>query len=291
MVAQPPVDLTRRIKDIVHHVGPLPGEARSPILHYLQTVTAIRTALRYTERAFSRSEGDRPVADSHLDRIYGMALVSFIQSFERFLKELAAECVDHLADFVADDRFNVFKIQGSSLASHFATGTLGKSLCESATWLDCEEINKRFRELLADPFQSGGPSFHLFPRPNQLPAEERARHEPMSVVWQLRHTAVHNVGVITQSDGVKLRLLMREPVAAPSLLAPTRKDLRYLKRFLDETAAVCNRRVGERLADLLTTLHGPTPGLLPPQEVADRVAASFRIPVTVAGVAGTVPPD
>jgi hypothetical protein len=85
--------------------------------------------------------------DRHLRRLYGMALVSLVESFERFLKEVAAECVDCLAPFVVDDRFNVFAIQGSGLASHFGTGTLGKSLCESSTWLDCEEISKRFRKL------------------------------------------------------------------------------------------------------------------------------------------------
>ena len=163
-----------------------------------------------------------------------MALISLVENFERLLKELASECVDCLADFIVDDRFNAFKIQGSGLASHFGTGTLGKSLCESSTWLDCEEINDRFRKLLSDPFQTGGNYFYLFPKQNQQPAAEVWRYEPMSVVWQLRHSAVHNVGVITQSDGVKLRLLAREAVHAPRLLAPTRDDIRYLKRFLDE---------------------------------------------------------
>jgi hypothetical protein len=49
--------------------------------------------------------------------------------------------VDHLARYVLDDRFNAFKVQGSALAAHFDTDTLGRSLCESATWLDCDEIN------------------------------------------------------------------------------------------------------------------------------------------------------
>src|SRR5205807_2383223 len=104
------------------------------------------------------------VAAKHLGRLYGMALVNLVETFERFLKEVAATCVDCLAEFIVDDRFDAFKIQGSALASHFGTKTLGKSLCESATWLDCEDINRRFRELLADPFQVGGQFFHLFPK-------------------------------------------------------------------------------------------------------------------------------
>ncbi len=97
-----------------------------------------------------------------------MVLVNLIEAFERFLKELASACVDHLANYVLDDRFNAFTIQGSGLASHFGTATLGKSLCESGTWLNCEEINKRFRKLLADPFQEAGWSFDLF--------QKRSRH-------------------------------------------------------------------------------------------------------------------
>ncbi len=72
---------------------------------------------------------------------------------------------------------------------------------------------------------------------------------------------MHNVGVITQSDAVKLRLWAREPVASPRVLSPTREDIRYLKRFLDETAQDCNDKVGDRLAELLTTLHKKDPTL------------------------------
>src|SRR5207244_10394408 len=110
-------------------------------------------------------------------------------------------CIHWLAPFVLDARFNVFKIQGSALTAHYGTDTLGRSLCESATWLDCEEINDRFRKLLADPFQKDG-RFYLFPRQGQQPAAECWRFETMSLVWQLRHTVVHNVGVITQSDAI-----------------------------------------------------------------------------------------
>ncbi len=281
---------SRKIKDILHHVQPLPDEARAPILHYRQTGTAIWSSLAYIEGAFAQGNRYPAVANSHLSRLYGMALVNLVENFERLLKEMACECVDRMANFVVDDRFNAFKIHGSGLASHFGTGTLGKSLCESATWLDCEEINDRFRKLLSDPFQAGG-QFYLFPKQHQQPAAEAWRYEPMSVVWQLRHTAVHNVGVITQSDGVKLRLLAREAVAAPRLLAPTRDDIRYLKRFLDETAASCNTRICERLTQLLTTLHIGTPGLFVPQETANRVAESFRIEVQIAGAVGVVPAD
>jgi hypothetical protein len=193
--------------------------------------------------------------------------------------------VDHLARYVPDDRFNAFGVRGSALAAHFDTDTLGRSLCESATWLDCDEVNDRFRRLLAPPFESG--NFLLFPK---QPVAERERHDTLSLIWQLRHTIVHNVGVITQSDAIKLRLLVRAAVPQMQVTAPTRDDIRYLKRFLDETAERSNRRTGERLAELLTAIHATDPGLFALQAMADAVTRTFGFVLTVAGAAGTLPP-
>jgi hypothetical protein len=286
----PPLDLPRKIKDIIQHTLPLPAEARAPLSHYQRTSIDVWNSLQYVERTFAQAKLYQAVAQRHLARLYGMALVSLVETFERFLKEVAAACVDCLAEFILDDRFNVFRIQGSGLASHFGTATLGRSLCESATWLDCEEINERFRRLLADPFQQGGLFFNLFPKQNQPPVGEHWRFEALGLVWQIRHTAVHNVGVVTQSDAVKMRLWAKESVAAPRILSSTRDDIRYLKRFLTETAVWCNQRIGQRLAELLTTIHTSTPALFVPQAMADRVAGIFRLSLTVAGATGTPPP-
>ena len=226
---------------------------------------------------------------THMTRLHGMILVNLVETFERYLKEVAAACVDSLARYVLDDRFNAFHVRGSALAAHFGADTLGRSLCESATWLDCEEINDRFRKLLADPFQKDG-RFHLFPRQNQDPASERWRFETLSIIWQLRHTVVHNVGVITQSDAIKLRLLVRAPVPSMQVLSPTRDDIHFLKRFLDETAEVANRRIGTRLAELLSTIHAGNPALFVPQEMADRVTQTFGFVLTVAGSPGRLTP-
>lgn len=287
---RPPIDLPRRIKDILHHVQDLPAEASSPLAHYKRTSTDIWNTVQYVERAFDQVSLYRGPAQRHLGRINAMVLVNLIETFERFLKEVAADCVDHLANFVLDDRFSTFRIQGGGLASHFGTATLGKSLCESATWLDCEEINERFRRLLADPFQQGGMFFYLFPKQNQHPATEAWRFPVLGLVWQLRHTVVHNVGIITQSDAVKLRLWAREPVESPRVLSPSREDIRYLKRFLDETAQICNQRIGERLSELLTSLHAGDPTLVVPQDKADEVMRTFGLPLTVAGATGVLPP-
>ena len=286
---RPPIDLARKIKDILQHVESLPVEASTPLAHYRRTSTDLWNTLQYVEHQFAQVHLYKAVAHGHLARIHGMILVNLIETFERFLKEVAAACVDQLAHCVLDDRLNVFRIQGSGIASHFGTATLGKSLCEAGTWLDCEEINERFRKLLSDPFQQGGAFFSLFPKQGQQPEGERWRFGVLSLVWQLRHTLVHNVGVITQSDAVKLRLWAKEAVEAPRILSPTREDIRYLKRFLDETATMSNQRVGERLAVLLTTLHAGDTHLFVTREKANLLSQSFGIPLTVAGSTGVHP--
>jgi len=286
---RPRIDLTRKIKDIVQHVEALPAEASAPLPHYRHTSTDIWNSLQYVERHFAAGNRYRSVAERHIGRLYGMAFVSLAETFERFLKEVAAACVDCLAEFILDDRFNVFKIQGSALAAHIGTDTVGRALCEAGTWLDCDEINDRFRRVLADPFEQG--NFYLFPKKaGQPPEDERWRFEPMSIVWQIRHTAVHNVGVITQSDGIKLRLLAKEDVQSPRMLSPTRDDIRYLKRFLDETAEGSNKRIGKRLAELLSTIYAQAPVLFVAQEIADDLTQTFGFPLTVGSAVGFLPP-
>jgi hypothetical protein len=289
-VAVPPplIDFGRKIRDILTHVLPLVDEARAPVLHYRRTVNDVWDTIEHVEQAFGTSGLPQAVRDRHLDRLYGMALVNLVETFERFLKEVAAVCVDHLASRILDDRFNGFPVQGSMLASHFGAGTVGKSLCESLTWLDCNDINDRFRKLLSDPFQATGSPFYLFPKSGQLPEDERWRLEVMTIVWQVRHTMVHNVGVITRSDAVKLRVMARENVTPLVVIAPRRDDLIFLKQFLDETTEAFNWRIAERLAELLTTIHLQAPPLVTPAEVANALTDLFQHPVTVAGVPGVL---
>lgn len=284
-----PADYAARIKGILRSVQLQPDEAKVPILHYGRTVDDIRGSLAYVERLVGEKDRYQAVVDRHLGRLRGMALVNLVEAFERFLKEVAAECVDRLADLVVDDRFNEFPVQGATLASHFGSGSAGRALCESSIWLNSKDINDRFRKLLSDPFQVG--TFYLFPKENQQPTDQAWRHDLVSLIWQLRHTSVHNVGVITRSDAIKLRVLSKTNVAAPRVLVPTKIDLQWLKSFLDDSAEVCNRRVGDRLAALLTTIHAESGGPFVPQAMADLLAAGFRLPLVVAGATGVVPVD
>lgn len=105
----------------------------------------------------------------------------------------------------------------------------------------------------------------------------------MSTLWQLRHTIAHNDGVITKSDALKLRLMIKAPVDSPRVICPTRDDLRSVKRFLDETADSINDRVAHRLATCLGELHAADNGLFVPAQEAAALASKFNRPMTVAG--------
>jgi hypothetical protein len=284
-----PSDYSARIKAILQSVQPLPDEAKAPILHYQRAVADVWGSLGYVDRLVAERDRYQAVVDRHLGRLRGMALVNLVEAFERFLKEVAAECVDRLAELVVDDRFNEFPVQGATLASHFGSGSPGRALCESSLWLNCKDINDRFRKLLSDPQQPG--TFYVFPKDNQQPADQTWRYDLVSLIWQIRHTSIHNVGVITRSDAIKLRVLSKTKVDAPRVLVPTKIDLRWLKAFLDDTVEVSNKRIGERLADLLTTIHTDSGGPFAPQAMADLLAAGFRLPLVVAGATGVVPVD
>jgi hypothetical protein len=282
------IRLGDKLRELLTHVQALPPEAATPHSHYVHSVIDIWDMYEAIEENRKTLHDSPAVTRQYLFRLRAMLLVTLVESFERYLKEVAAACIDLVAPFILDDRFDVFRVQGSAFASHFGTDSLGHALCETSTWLDTASINNRFRCLLAEPFEEG--KFILFASGRKDEIADRERHDTLELVWQLRHTVVHNVGVITQSDAVAFRLMVKREVHSPRLLVPTREDLRYLKRFLDETAKTCNEKVGKRLAEVLTTIHGDDPTLFVPQAMADRVANIFGFVLVVAGATGVLPP-
>ena len=131
------------------------------------------------------------------------------------------------------------------------------------------------------PFDQG--SFKLFGQPN---GPDGWRANTADTLFQLRHVITHNISVITRSDAAKLSLLVKENVDAPRILSPTEPDVRAAKRFLDDTVHWVNRRVAQRLADLLTKIHSDNPSAFVAQERADLVTNQFTLVVTVAGEIG-----
>jgi hypothetical protein len=275
-----PVDLPAKIVEILDHVGDMPPEAKAPISHYILSSNASVSMRRYIMRKLKDAGHYPAVRERHFAALNNMVLVNLIQSFERFIKDLAAVCVDHLFDRTIDGRFDEPQVRGSSLAAHFAGSSPGKALCESGTWLDCKGINERFKDYLRHPTDAQS-VFHAF-----APNSETFRI--MNLIWQLRHTIVHNVGVITRSDAAKLRLLAKKKLCSPRILLPTSDDLRFLRAYLDNQAKDINKRAGDRLAAILTIIHASDSTLFAPQEEADAISGKFGFPLTISGSVGIV---
>jgi hypothetical protein len=109
-----PINLHRKVREILSHVDPLPAEADTPLAHCNRSSTDLWNLLLYVERAFGQLPLQPAAVRRHLTRLHGMILVNLVETFERYLKEVAAACVDHLARYVLDDRFNAFRLQGSA---------------------------------------------------------------------------------------------------------------------------------------------------------------------------------
>ena len=278
---KPSIDFDKYLKRIPTHSQQLPVESGVPHRHYERSANDAWNLLIYMERNIQQVNVYPASYERHIRRLSTMVLLGIVEAFERFLKEIAAECINHVANCVLDDRLEVFSVRGNVVAAHFAQANLGRALCESLTWCDCDETNKRLRRILADPFDPG--NFYVFPRPNQQPPALRDRYDLMSLIWQLRHTIAHNTGVITSSDAQKFRLLTQGSVDSPRMLWPTKGDVWYVKLFLDETVELINREVGSRLAVLLTTLHNADASLFVPAEKAQSLADLFGMPSTISG--------
>lgn len=277
------LDFSKLISQIPEHAGDMPPESERPIEHFQHDASGYWNLMRYFDR--KTADGSPGPRERHVLRLRSMVVLGIVETFERFLKETAAVCVDQLAGRVLDDRFAALSVNARSIAAHFAEKTLGKALCEASTWLDSGEINARFGRLLADPFK--GPSFKLLPDPEQRKDPDHWRRSSIDILWQLRHSIAHNSGVITRSDAAKLRLLRRGAVDGHKVLQLTNGDVWYVKLFLEDLTAWMNARIAGRLAEVLTAIHADDSNLFAPLEVADRLAEIFREPISLAGVAGT----
>jgi len=219
------------------------------------------------------------VYERHIANLRRMALASLVETFERFLKEIATLCVDSLISYVNDDRFDEFSARGGQIAFHLSAGSVGKALCESDTWITNKSTNDRFRRLLKLPF--GDNWENLFPEENQLPASARESARTLSILWQIRHTITHNVGVITGSDSGRFKMLVRANVDPNRIVNPTQHDIIFVKRFLFETAQAANQRIGDRLAHVLTKIHEDNPTLFAAVERANDISRQLGYSVTI----------
>ena len=280
-MADPPIDFDLYIRPIPEHGGPLPAESIVPVRHYERAADDAWNLLKYVERNLQKTRVYAGPFDRHMQNLRVMVLLSLAEAFERFLKELAAACIDQVGSLILDDRLDVFQVKGSIIASHFEAERLGTALCESQTWCDCDQANRRFKRILADPHTDG--KFYVFPQRNQEPQSLRGKHELMSIVWQIRHAIVHNRGVLTASDAHRLRVLCRRPIVGARRFQPTNGDVWYVKLFLADMATAVNREVAACLAKLLTTLHASDSTLFNAAAKAQELADTFQNSSTVAG--------
>ncbi|MFI5454322.1 MAG: hypothetical protein ACHRXM_02625 [Isosphaerales bacterium] len=278
--------MNQKIREILQHTSPMPVESTCPIRHLDRAANSIAALLKYLDIHLEAAGFYESVCEKHMAHLRRMALASLIESFERFLKELASVYIDTLVSYVGDDRFDEFSAKGSQLAFHLSAGSVGKALCESDTWLTNKTINERFRRLLKSPF--GDNWENLFPEENQPPQSERARAKTLSILWQIRHTITHNVGVITGSDAAKLRMMVKGEVAPDRIVDPARHDLLYTMRFLLDAAQSVNQRVGKRLEILLDGFHRDNPALFDAQEMADRVSRQLGVLIIINGSTGAL---
>jgi hypothetical protein len=279
---RPPIDLKAKINEILDHIGPMPEEAGTPLGHYRFAANATTNMRKYLVRPFESVEHKAAVRERHLYLLNNMVLVNLIQAFERFIKDLAAVCVDHLSDRVFDNRFDDLSVRGSFLAAHLSDSTAGKALCESDTWLNCGQINERFKKFLRRPDHPND-AFHTFP-------DNHDETRTMNLIWQLRHTVVHNVTVITRSDAAKIKVLSKKQLVSPCRLLPQADDLRFLRAYLDTRAEDLNTKIGTRLGVVLGEIHADNPALFVTQDEANAVSAKFGFSITIAGAIGVAPP-
>lgn len=284
---RPPIDLREKVSDILTHTEPLGPDSLSPIRHYRRAVAANAGLNDYIEDHLSGTSHYPAIKAKHMSHLRRLVLANLIETFERFVKKLAAVCIDQLSGFVTDDRYNTFTAKGNEIVAHFEAGSIGKALCESDTWLSNDQINQRFRRLLA-PSGKDAWDDHLLPGRNQGkgPSKEvqEKRAVTLAILWQIRHNLTHNSGVLTGSDAMKFRALTRRLVDKDQRLVPSEVDLRYVKRFLSDTAADVNRRVATQLAELLSAVHRDGPSLFDPAVKAQELANIFDLKITVATV-------
>jgi hypothetical protein len=285
MAGRPPIDLDQKVRDLLTHTVPLRPGINAPIRTFEQRTNACFNLIKYIDDHVSTQPVYRASYDRHMSLLNRMVLVNLVESFERFIKEIAVVCVDAIAPVTIDNRFDQFSPTGGSLAAQFSAGSVGKAMCESDTWLSNQVINDRFKNILKPHF--GEPWEILFPTEKQNPDGERARARTLSILWQVRHNITHNTGVLTDSDARRLTLMVKTKVNSRSALNPHLSDLRYVKRFLVETADHTNDRIGRRLADLLTERYNDDSTLFAPQALADSISNSFQQSLTIAGFSGT----
>ncbi len=108
-----PIDLGERVRDVLGHTEPLGKESRAPITHYRRAVNVNIALIDYIEHHLTeRSKAGSlyvAIKTKYMTHLRRFVLANLIETFERFIKELATVCIDQLGSLVTDDRYNEFR--------------------------------------------------------------------------------------------------------------------------------------------------------------------------------------
>lgn len=94
---RPPIDLHRKVRELLQHTSSLLPLADRPLQHFEQSVNAGLLLLTYIDDHIDPDDVYEAVYARHSGHQRRMVLAELIETFERFLKELASVCVDFLA--------------------------------------------------------------------------------------------------------------------------------------------------------------------------------------------------
>ena len=112
---RPPIEIRERIGDLLSHTDPLAPESQSPIRHDRRAVITNFSLIDYMDRHISENAHYPAIKAKHMGHLRRLVLADLIGTFERFIKELAAVCIDQLSGFVTDDRYNAFTARGNEI--------------------------------------------------------------------------------------------------------------------------------------------------------------------------------
>lgn len=256
--------------------------AETPIQHFEYDSAHAQQIVAYLTRIGRKTAVYPKGFNRHLKAVSSLAFFQMVAAFERFLKDVAAVCVDELAPLCSDDRLSDFKIAGEDAAPHVLDQTIGRALCETQLWHNLKSINDRYRKILStEPNTSPAlPPFNLFDDPHSTLRKETLT---LKVMFQIRHTIAHNLGTLTRSDAGKLQRLLGERVDSPKELDIESKHVLYLRQFLSPLAKEINLAVADRLGKVLTQFQNTFPSLIDHVARSKALSNLFQVSFTIAG--------
>jgi len=102
---RPPIDLNQKIRDILQHTCEVDSRDDSPIGNFELRANSSLNLIRYLDNRIQQQPFYQAVYDRHMGLLQLRVLGSLIENFERFIKEVAIVCVDSIAPYTFDDRF------------------------------------------------------------------------------------------------------------------------------------------------------------------------------------------